>query len=279
MKIWIGVVSPNEAIRTLVGTKKASIVPPDLLEPHRFAGRKLTVRTSVFVPGDGAPTPEQLESFVNQQAWDSDAIIILFDDDFLHLLEHVRSSCFCVALVSMQEGANLQNAVHRATARALKGWWQLQLRFLEAKDMKLLSLPLRNFQADELLHLANSVRAAPADLANDLQEGLKALRSRIRPRRRSPRKTLYVVDDAKRFYVFGHERHARPETGGDHRPSCALGARFRFGCRIDDERHFNVSESEGDKTSISGKFKNCHDVENEEKRTTHLNMFASDLYF
>lgn len=279
MIVWVGVASPDEAIRMFVGRQKGQIAPPDLLQPQRFGGQRLRVRASSFVPETDGPTAADLEKFVLQRGADADGIILLVDQEWLHLAEHLRSSCFCVPIGGPLEGGNVQNSIHRVTARALKTWWQVRLRFLEAKDIKLLSLPLRNFQADELLALANAVRAAPVEITNELQEGLKKLRSRVRPRRRSTRKTVYVVDDAKRFYVFGHERHARPETGGDHRPSCAISARFRFGCRIDDQRHYNVSDSEGDKTTIAGKFRNCHDVETDEKRSTHLNMFASDMYF
>ncbi len=279
MKVWVCVASSDEGVKKFVGIKKAGIIPSDLLNARHFGGLRLKVRASAFAPESKAPTPDEFEEFVLRQSADLDAVIVLFDDGCLRLIERLRGSCFCVPIAAIPHRSKIQNAIHGATARALKGWWQVQKRFLEGKDIKILSLPLRNFQADELLQLANAVRAVSPALPNDLEGGLKHLRTRLRPRQRSERKTLYLVDDAKRFYVYGHERHARPETGGDHAASCAVNARFRFGCRIDHERHYNVSESEGDKTTISGKFRNCHDIETEEKRTTHLNMFASDMYY
>ncbi len=279
MKVWICIVSPMESIRDFVGSRKTGIVPAEFFDARKFGGRTLRVRVSTFVPDVSPPSQEAVEGFILEQVADEDSVIVVYDEVWMHLIENLRVSCFCVPLGNINERSNLQNHFHKLMATALKNWWQVKQRFLESKDIKLLSLPMRNFQADELLELANAVRAAQPELTNAMQAGLKRLRARLRPRKRSARKTVYSVDDAKRFYIYGHEKHSLPETGGGHGSSCAINAQFRFGCRIDGERHYNVSESEGDRTTISGNFVNCHDTENHEKRDTHLNMFASDMYY
>ena len=279
MKILIGVLSPHDSVREFVGTSKAGIVAPEVLEPRRFGGKKPSLQVSTFVPTNSAPTRIDVEGFMLRQANGKDAAFLLYDKAYFGLIKNLRSSCFCAEVTIDPNHVKMQNVFRGASTKAIKSWSQIARRFSEAKDAKILSLPLRNFHAPELLELANSVRGASSELGNDIQSGLSQLKKRLRPRRRSRSKTLYVVDDKKRFFVFGHERHSLPETGADHLPSCALNAQFRFGCRIDSERHFNVSETEGDNTTIKGIFRNCHDVENDESRTTHLNMFSNDMYF
>ena len=51
-----------------------------------------------------------------------------------------------------------------------------------------------------------------------------------------------------------------------------------FGCRIDDKRHYNVSEGDGDKTRISGEFMDCHDDKHVVTGVTHINMFSNDFF-
>lgn len=279
MRIFIGVLSPHESVRTFVGKSKGGIVPPELLDPRRFGGRKPLVQVSTFVPAAASPTPTEVEAFMLRQAADKDAAFILYDEAYRGLIKNLRSSCFCAEVSLDPHHPKMQNVFRSASTKAIKGWSQIFQRFAEAKDAKVLSLPLRNFHAPELLELANAVRGVSSELGNDIQSGLSQLKKRLRPRRKSRSKTLYLVDDSKRFFVFGHERHSIPETGGDHLPSCALNAQFRFGCRIDGERHYNVSETEGDNTVIKGIFRNCHDVEKDETRPTHLNMFSNDMYF
>ncbi len=87
-----------------------------------------------------------------------------------------------------------------------------------------------------------------------------------------------MVDDRARFFKFGPEQHARFATGDPHRPFCAFNADFRFGNRIDSTRHYNVSESKGDRTTIEGEFDDCHDARVTVPRTTHLNMFSNDYF-
>lgn len=279
MKIWIGVLSPHEMVRTFVGKRKAGILPSELLDPRRYGGINPSLHVSSFVPDGAAPTLVDVEAFVLKQANDKDAVILLFDEAYRGLIANLRSSCYCAEVSVTPDSTQLQNVFGSASAKAIKGWLQISSRFSEAKDAKILGLPLRNFNAPELLELANSIRGASHEIVNDLQTGLTKLKKRLRPRRRSRYKTLYLVDDSARFFVLGHERHSLPETGGDHLPSCVLNAHFRFGCRIDSERHYNVSETEGDETTISGVFRNCHDVARTESRTTHLNMFSNDMYF
>ena len=152
--------------------------------------------------------------------------------------------------------------------------------FGRGNDGVLLTLPIRNLDAPEVGAIATLCRQDILEptFADALEANLKSLRGRIHPRPKSSYRTRYVVDHSKRYFHYGLERHAQFDTGGDHLPSCSLNGHFRFGRRIDAGRHYNVSETDGDVTSISGVFSNCHDMKIEVTRHFHLNMFANDFF-
>jgi hypothetical protein len=89
---------------------------------------------------------------------------------------------------------------------------------------------------------------------------------------------MYTIDDQFRFFVYGKETHARFGTGEPHKPYCELAGHFRFGQRIDALRHYNVSETEGDRTTIGGNFLDCHNTSHDVSRRTHLNIFSNDYF-
>ena len=165
-------------------------------------------------------------------------------------------------------------------SKILRAFRAVLAKFESSDDSQLLSLPLRNFHAAELTEIARLCRdeCHEGDFVERLQAQLSRLRSRRRPRKQSSFNTKYVVDDQARFFVYGNEKHARFGTGEPHRPSCALTGYFRFGTRIDSARHYNVSETEGDRTRIEGEFDDCHDAKRVVPATTHLNMFSNDFF-
>lgn len=282
MKIFVGLVAADERLRRHFGLGKEAIIPKDALNRGFFDGRGVRVLQSTYIP-DGTPTATELERFVLSRAMESEACLLIVDADWLHLAADVRNSVFIVSFQNSSVGSSVQNFFHHTTAKALKALGQVMARFYKGEDGNLLMLPLRNFQAGELVEIARLCREENLQPNfGDLIEGqLVGLRRRLRPRRRTSFKTIYAVDDAKRFFVYGRERHARFATGGEHGVHCEIAAHLRFGTRLDAERHFNVSETEGDETSISGVFRDCHNAEREVKthpRVTHLNMFANDYF-
>jgi hypothetical protein len=172
------------------------------------------------------------------------------------------------------------NFFHRIIGKLLRVFGSLVSKFKNGDDRQLLSLPLRNFHAPELAEIARLCRDKCFDpnFNNDLDRQLSVLRMRRRPRRRSSFNIMYTVDDRSRFFVYGKETHARLGTGEPHKPYCELAGSFRFGQRIDALRHYNVSETEGDRTTIEGGFLDCHNTSHSVKGRTHLNMFSNDYF-
>ncbi|MBZ9860859.1 hypothetical protein [Mesorhizobium sp. CA12] len=282
MKIFVGLVAADQRLRRHFGLGKDAIIPKDALNKGFFYGRGVQILQSTYIP-DGAPTANELERFILSRAKEADACLLIMDADLLHLAADIRNSVFIVSFQNADVGASLQNFFHYTTARALKALGQILARFYKGEDGDLLMLPLRNFQAGELVEIARLCREEnlQPNFGDLIERQLVPLRGRLRPRRRTSYKTIYAVDDAKRFFVYGKERHAKFATGGEHGLHCEIAGHLRFGKRIDADRHFNVSETEGDETSISGVFRDCHNAEREVKtqpRVTHLNMFANDYF-
>jgi hypothetical protein len=282
MKIFVGLVAAEERLRRHFGLGKDSVVPKDALTRGFFDGRGAKVFQSAYTP-EGPPSAAELERLVMSRSKDTDASLLIVDENLLHLTTDIRNSVFIVNFQNSTVGPSLQNFFHHTTAKALRALGQVLARFHRGEDGDLLILPLRNFRAVELAEIARLCRDEnlESNFGDLIDTQLALLRRRLRPRKRTTYKTVYAVDDADRFFVFGRERHSRFATGGDHRLSCEIAGNMRFGKTIDPGRHFNVSETEGDSTSISGEFRDCHNVERLVKthpHVSHLNMFANDYF-
>lgn len=256
------------------------MVHKDALSRGYWGRHGVGVVTNVYLP-EGEPCAFDLARFVSERSEGADFCITLVDRRWEALVANYRTACFVVPFDMLPQNRNFQNFFQSLTTSSLRILGQVAAKFDKGRDAELLTLPLRNFHADELREIAGSVAGDVFvdGLADTIESHLSRLRKRVRPRRQSNRKTLYAVDDRKRFFSYGHERHAAVETGADHTSHCVLCAKFRFGRKIDAARHYNVSETEGDRTSLNGEFANCHDVIRPEKRDTHLNMFANDMYY
>ena len=278
MKLYVGLITPNLTLRDYFGRRKDAVAPRDAITNGYYKGKKVIVASGAYVP-EKNPSKEGLEAFLLAEAANCDACLLLIDEVWMHLASDIRNALLCVAFRSDGLKGNPQNHCQKLVAALLRTFGRIASRFSDALDCQLLCLPLRNFQANELSELAALCQdgCLEADFNNRFQELLACLRGRRRPRRRSTYRAVYIVDKAQRFFRYGHEMHARFETGGEHKRSCHVNGIFRFGNRIADNRHYNVSEGEGDETSISGTFIDCHNTRRPGKGT-HLNMFPNDFF-
>ena len=248
MNIFLLVVTSDVSLREFVGTQKQRAFPK--------------------------------EAFVASRVGDSDSLLILIDQEKAKLAQDIRTAALVCEIDNTHAAKHYQNFLHDRLGKLAKVIDYLARHFHSGSDSPLLSLPLRNFKCSALDELNRQMASDPSNLQvlNCVDTSLKGLRRRVRPRKKTNFKTKYAVDDQKRFFVFGKERHSLPDTGAPHRDFCNLTALFRFGCRIDHTRHYNVSEGEGDKTTISGEFQDCHGEKHKVTSKTHINMFSNDFF-
>ena len=279
MKIFICLVTPQEKLRRHFGRAKDGIIPAEVFRRGPFADEKPNLTIAAWTP-PSLFSPMDLERFLLSRARNYDACILVVDIAWNSQAAGIRNAAFVVTFDAAGADNNPQNFFFGIFARALRNFAQVVAKFRRGDDGKLLALPLRNFQADELAEIARLCQEEPLSgtLSNDVETRLAELRRRVRPRRKSTYKTTYAVDDTVRFFSFGLERHAQFATGDPHRPACEVTGLFRFGVRLDERRHYNVSETEGDRTTISGQFLDCHNSARAVSNQTHLNMFANDYF-
>lgn len=279
MKIFICLVTPQEKLRRHFGRGKDGIVPGEALKRGPLADQRPQLTIATWTPKPPFSSLD-LDRFLLSRARGYDACILVADLAWQHHTAEISNATFVVTFEAGAASDNPQNFFFGVLGRALRNFAQLIAKFRRGDDGKLLALPLRNFHADELAEIARLCRDEPlsATFSNDVETQLAGLRQRVRPRRKSSYKTTYAVDDELRFFAFGPERHAQFATGNPHRPACEVAGLFRFGFRLDERRHYNVSETEGDRTTISGHFPDCHGAVQPVSERTHLNMFANDYF-
>jgi hypothetical protein len=177
------------------------------------------------------------------------------------------------------EGKSIHNYLGMVLSKVVRAFAAYSVRFDDQKARKLLTLPLRNFRSSELrqLHSLFKNGVIPGgNFSNSLDEILKALRERQKPKVETNYRRTFVVDDLARYFEYGREIHAQLETGvPPHNYLCAVTGSYRFGKRYDSTRHFNVSLQE---ERISGTFADCHDVRADRSPCSHINMFPNDFF-
>jgi hypothetical protein len=279
MKLFICVITPDGKLRRHFGRGKDGIIPSEVFKRGPLANQKAQATVVAWVPEDPSSSAD-LERFLLSRARDHHACILVVDQVWQHYVQDITNAAFIVPFSAEAASGNPQNFFYGVTAKMLRNFAQLFSKFGRGDDAKLLTLPLRNFRAKELSEIARLYREAvlSRSLSDDVEKQLIGLRARVRPRKKTSYKTTYAVDDLKRFFAYGPETHAQFATGAPHYAYCELAGLFRFGVRLDGRRHYNVSETEGDRTTIQGCFSDCHDQIHAVTGKTHLNMFANDYF-
>ena len=279
MKLFVCFLSRDRKLLDYFGSRKDTIIPKDSLNRGFYAGRSVKI-LQFAVDGANVGSSSDFERLLVLKIKEADAFMLVIDEEFAAYTKNLENCLFVVQYKKEDVDFNLQNFFHKLLAKSLKSFGQILSKFLDANSIDLLTLPLRNFKSAELNEisiLCRSLHNSP-DFGNLIDCQLVSLKKRIRPRRRSSYTKRYVVDDNRRFFEFGNEKHARFATGEPHLPSCHIAGHFRFGKKIDEQRHFNVSEGEGDNTLISGNFVDCHNSEHSVQNRTHLNIFSNDYF-
>jgi len=279
MKLFICLITPDVKLRCYFGLGKDGIIPAEAFNRGPLANQQVQSTVAAWTPR--APfSSEDLERFLLSRARDRDACILVVDLVWQHYVQDITNAAFIVTFDAAAASGNPQNFFFRISARMLRNFAQLFDKFRRGNDAKLLALPLRNFRANELSEIVRLCREAGLSnsLGDDVEQQLAGLRARVRPRQKATYKTTYAVDDLKRFFAYGLETHAQFATGEPHHAYCEMAGLFRFGVRLDARRHYNVSETEDDRTTIEGDFPDCHDEIHAVTGKTHLNMFANDYF-
>ncbi len=276
MRMLVALIASDASLVSFFGEQKERIVPRDSLKRSIFEEVTPCVVTAglCYKSEQGEAAISALLKILESRK--IDACIVLAEARMQSNLAIANGSIFPIFFDSELIGASRLNFFHKLISKILRSFSYLLAR----KEHHLIRLPFRNFNGAELVELralcwSETEEPTFSDL---LDAKIATLGARVRPRRKSKFNRKYVVDDNNRFFDYGHENHARFDTASPHVDTCVLAGKFRFGIRVEELRHYNVSEGEGDHTSVDGIFTNCHGEPTKALSTTHLNMFCNDFF-
>lgn len=281
MKILVCLISSQTNITDTVRRQRERLIPQDLFKNKKGPDYPVHFKVSVF-----DPTVENIafDSFLLRLVRGMDAVILLVEKQYRGLTEVVSNAVFASTFESSDEKINnFKNFFGSHFSQIFRNFFVIKRLMSEADREQAMTLPLRNFEAPELREIARISReeSKSANFVFNIEAQLALLFRRKLPRKKSSGKTKYFIDGKQMHFVYGHEQHARFDTREPHTAACEINGLFRFGKSIDPTRHFNASCGDGDKTSVSGTFPDCHGAlitvpKGAEK--THLNMFANDFF-
>lgn len=213
-----------------------------------------------------------------------DGAIFLMDNAYSNchaLIEEIKASLFFgfFHTGNYKKKPNYHNIVSGVSAALIKNFSKLSPFFDQNKFRTSILLPIKNFKSNkiiDLVHIANekSTENKFIEYFSSKVREIRALR-KVKSSTNSAEK--FYVDDRGFFFVYGHEEHSLIETGvPPHNKLCGINGNYRFGRRIETNRHYNVSKENG---HMSGSlFINCHG-ENViiNKSVDNVNIFSNDL--
>lgn len=255
--------------------RSAQILNGDFM-PKGLQGR-VTFEAAVYDP---AITEEPIEDFLIKRSEHADAVALLLDLPLGHLAHDLHPAIFIGQIDFTSYVPNVQNLLSGHSARLLRNLGFLLSNLEDSTFFQAAILPLRNFHAEELRHLATLCRdsALEGEFGGRALVLLRQLVARRGPRVRSNYPDRYFKDDAGHHFKYGFEQHSRYESGGAHGVVCNLNGLFRFGKRLEEQRHFNVTDGDKDGDRISAVFENCHGQTVDVVDRTHVNMFTNDFH-
>ena len=279
--ISIGLISSNDELVSLFGTKKDLFSGP--LSSGYFKSKGISPKPIVYTYNPKRHKKD-FELFVKDKIEGKDAFLLLVDRGQEDIVSRLRDSAFCYIFhCDFPCGRNTQNFLYQITALIIKKFGIILQKMDDTTSINLMSLPLRNFNSEELRELANTCRDGCniQDFSDQIDYKIKLLGRRRRPiprQGKSKEKDIKIEDDNENYFEYGKEKHAKIETGSPHLTSCYISGNFRFGKKIDESRHYNVSKK--DSNTINGNFLDCHNgdcVINTSENVTHVNMFSNDF--
>ncbi|HEY5409875.1 MAG TPA: hypothetical protein VIJ94_04020 [Caulobacteraceae bacterium] len=279
MSLSVVILTADERLIGLVGTRKSGLLPKDIIEKDYFRQR-FGVPTAKSYPVRRPTDLEDFPSFLVDQCIANEGLIVLYDEGrFARLARDYCEAAFIYPFDGGLAARHSHNYLQKVIAGALRAFSSLSRKFDDHKFQQALLLPLRSFRACEVATLRNLFcnRTSDPQFVPELEAALKGLRERKKPKRQSDwSKEAFFVDDRPAYFSYGHEQHARIETARPpHLHSCEANGNSRFGRRYDPLRHFNVSAVSG---GISGDFGSCHGPGSRVSSATHLNVFPNDYF-
>ncbi len=281
MNVLVCLLSSQGNIIKTMNRERDRLIPKDLFKNKKGPDYPVSFKVAIFDPSTATI---DFEKFLLSVAKGKDAVILLVERQYFHLIASVANAVFAATFDLQNDDVNnFKNFFGSYFSPLFRNLFAVKTLMQDANKKQAMMLPLRNFKAAELNEMARLSReeSRSGRFVFNIEACVAGIIKRKVPRKDSNSKTKYFVDDNGIHFEYGHEEHAHFDTSKPHVAACEFNGSFRFGNNIETRKHYNVSFGSGDRTGISGKFTNCHDAEQqvpENPHKTHLNMFANDFF-
>lgn len=277
MNINIVCVSRNKEVVDAISRNRFNFTKRETDSISALEKKNITLELNTYWANK--PNARQgLEKFFLRFARRDAALIVLWDSTAQGISSSFRGTIFSRQFDGSKVYSNAHNYLKSIIMRYLREFAYVFQKFESARGQDALLLPFRNFEAverDGLFSLFECEHISN-DYFEKLDESLKYLSRRKRPKRRSRYKQRYFVDDRLLYFTLGKEKHGQAETKRPpHNELCELSKFLRHGVRYDLDRHFNVSNE--DSRIQKPQLQDCHGDSYEIEAATHLNIFPNDF--
>lgn len=273
MLVNLILVTRNKTVAQVFSKERNGLIPRGILDKARKQYPGLDFSLSAFPYSQNlSALPKYLLTKCSKEG-----VIILVDglSMLAEIPEKVRTSCL---VTYFNENDNLtKNKLSQKISVAVKYFLTVSEFFNRRGDRALLSLPFINFSSDALEKLYQNMVYAMAD-ANKFAACINELKKHRKPRRNANSAKKLLLSDHHYFFEYASEKHARVATGEPHNELCVLAGRFRFGCKLEPEQHYNMYKEVGSTTVSPESIKNCHGSEGRPRAETHVNIFSNDYF-
>ncbi len=274
------ILTKNNDLKSYVTSGK-KVYPEDLIKKHN---ESITLNAINLIDGHDPRTT--ISNNVGTIDLNSNGVLIFVDDEEYSRFRDDFGMFFIISSLGnfskhLQNKSELKQHLEDIITRSLKHFFWVKDNFGSGFN-DILRLPIRNFNDDDLKEIFELIKNTPNNqdcTVDQLQQLLSETKKRIRkPKKRPHSSRKFYVDKKDFFFEAGHERHSRHETDTKkgHDIICDISAKYRFGCRVEEQKHYNVCKGDNATSSISGVFCGCHNDRVIKTKTTHLNMFCND---
>ena len=279
MRLLVIVVTAHPGVIDTVTQRRTALVPADMRAKNfdKLGGEEVVISAYRV---EAQSTIGHLLAHIEEFNCSAATGIILLTDGRLPAIVQSLGDIFSVNSFTVPAfGRNVANLLTATLSKALRSYRYFKTRFDDLKYQQILRLPLRNFNAPEVVDMRTTCRdmMSRENFGHELDAILARFRKRQRPKKASTYPTVYFVDEDDKHFTLGPETHGKADTTiPPHTYFCILGNTFRFGRRFDGTKHFNVSRDRNQR--MTGIYVDCHDVKRPGRDARHLNMFSNDFF-
>lgn len=220
---------------------------------------------------------DRLEEVILKEYQEIDGVLLLIEEGGEEFYQNIKHSLFVGEIPRINYCKDTWNLLSKNFRILFKNYIHYYKAASHSDNYQALTLPIRNFNSIILTNLLETLsrKTMAKDFLNLFNESLSKLKRSRHPKRRSKSREQFYVDDNESYFQYGLEKHGNYETGFPHLRSCQIKGLYRFGFKMEQGRHFNMTSSAG---FLSNKtLFNCHGETVSIKKADHINIFSNDF--